>query len=248
MPVFEICIDSIAGVRAAVEAGADRVELCAALLEGGVTPSIGMVRQAVAVAGGRLKVHVIIRPRGGDFLYGHDELAVILGDISAIKEAGAAGVVIGALDADGRIDEARCASLIAAARPLSVTFHRAFDVARDPLASLAALIGLGVDRLLTSGQAPSVLEGAPLIRKLIEQAKGRIVVMPGGDISPRNLARIVAETGANEFHFTAFAPAPSSMRWRNQAVFMGGALRPPEYDRVDTTASAIRAVMAALRD
>src|SRR5579863_3650294 len=131
MPLFEICIDSVAGVRAAVEAGAARVELCAGLIEGGVTPSIGMVRQARAAGRGRLKVHVIIRPRGGDFLYSKDEFAVMLNDVAAVKAAGADGVVIGLLDAEGAVDENRTAELIAAARPLSVTFHRAFDVSRD---------------------------------------------------------------------------------------------------------------------
>ena len=245
MPVFEICIDSVAGVKAAVEAGAARVELCAALIEGGLTPSAGMIGRAVAVADGRLKVHVIIRPRGGDFLYNEDEFAAMRGDIDAAKAAGAAGVVIGLLDAEARIDEARTAALIAAARPLSVTFHRAFDVSRDPFASLDALIRLGADRLLTSGQEPGVVEGAPLIRRLISHAEGRIVVMPGGDITPRNAARIAADTGAEEFHFAAFASEPSGMAWRNEAVFMGGALRPPEYDRAATTAGAIRAVTAA---
>ncbi|HLJ70239.1 MAG TPA: copper homeostasis protein CutC [Roseiarcus sp.] len=245
MPLFEICIDSVAGARAALQAGAARVELCAALLEGGITPSPGMIRQAVAAAAGRLKVHVMIRPRGGDFLYDEDEFAVMRRDVLAAKEAGADGVVIGLLDADGGVDEKRSAELIAAARPLSVTFHRAFDVARDAEQSLDALIRLGADRLLTSGQEPSVLEGAPLIRRLIGRAGGRLVVMPGGDITPRNAARIAAETGAEEFHFAAFAPAASAMRWRNEAVFMGGALRPPEYDRAATTASAVRAVMAA---
>ncbi len=205
-----------------------------------------MVRQAVAAAKGRLKVHVIIRPRGGDFLYGEDELAVMRHDVGAAKEAGADGVVLGLLDSDGNVDEARSAALIATARPLSVTFHRAFDVARDPVASLDALIRLKIDRLLTSGQAPGVLEGAPLIRKLIERAAGRIIVMPGGDISSRNAARIAAETGADEFHFAAFAPQASRMAWRNEAVLMGGALRPPEYDRAATTPEAIRAVAAAL--
>jgi copper homeostasis protein len=242
MPVFEICIDSVAGVKAAVEAGAARVELCAALIEGGLTPSAGMIGRAVAVADGRLKVHVIIRPRGGDFLYNEDEFAAMRGDIDAAKAAGAAGVVIGLLDSEARIDEARTAALIAAARPLSVTFHRAFDVSRDPFASLDALIRLGADRLLTSGQEPGVVEGAPLIRRLISHAEGRIVVMPGGDITPRNAARIAADTGAEEFHFAAFASEPSGMAWRNEAVFMGGALRPPEYDRAATTAGAIRAV------
>ncbi|MDQ0394598.1 copper homeostasis protein CutC [Labrys monachus] len=246
MSLFEICIDSVAGVKAAVEAGASRVELCASLIEGGITPSVGMVHQAVAAADGQLKVHVIIRPRGGDFLYSEDEFVAMLRDIVAVKEAGAAGVVIGLLDADGFVDEARTAELIAAARPLSVTFHRAFDVSRDAMASLDALIRLGVDRLLTSGQEPGVVEGAPLIRRLIERAAGRLVVMPGGDITPRNIARIAADTGAAEFHFAAFATEPSGMRWRNEAVFMGGALRPPEYDRPATTAGAIRAVTTAL--
>jgi copper homeostasis protein len=245
MPLFEICVDSVAGVRSAIEAGAARVELCASLIEGGLTPSIGMVRRAVAIAGDRAKVHVIIRPRGGDFLYNDDEFAAMGEDIAAVKAAGAAGAVIGLLDAEGDIDEARTAALIAAARPLSVTFHRAFDVSRDPFASLDALIRLGIDRLLTSGQEPGVVEGAPLIRRLIARAGGRLIVMPGGDITPRNAARIVAETGAQEFHFAAFAPAASGMRWRNEAVFMGGALRPPEYDRAETTAGAIRAVIGA---
>jgi copper homeostasis protein len=127
-----------------------------------------------------------------------------------------------------------------------VTFHRAFDVARDPFASLEALIRLGVDRVLTSGQAPGVIEGAPLIRALIERAAGRLVVMPGGDIGPRNAGRIAADTGAEEFHFAAFASEPSGMRWRNESVFMGGVLRPPEYDRAATTAAAIRAVSLGL--
>jgi copper homeostasis protein len=246
MPLIEICIDSIAGVRAAAEAGAARVELCCALLEGGLTPSAGMMRQAVVAAAGRLKVHAIIRPRGGDFLYGDDEIGVMLDDVAAAKEAGAVGVVFGVLDADGKVDETKTAALIAAARPLSVTFHRAFDVSRDPFASLDALIRLNVDRLLTSGQAPGVIEGAPLIRALIERAAGRIVIMPGGDIAARNAARAAADTGAEEFHFAAFAPAPSPMRWRNDAIFMGGALRPPEYDRAATTLAAINAVAASL--
>jgi len=245
MSLFEICTDSVAGVKAAAEAGAARVELCASLIEGGITPSVGMIHQAVAAADGRLKVHVIIRPRGGDFLYGEDEFVTMLHDIVAAKEAGASGVVIGLLNADGSIDERRSAELIAAARPLSVTFHRAFDVSRDAFESLDVLIRLGVDRLLTSGQEPGVVEGAPLIRRLIERAAGRLVVMPGGDITPRNAARIAADTGAEEFHFAAFASEPSGMQWRNEAVFMGGALRPPEYDRAATTAGAIRAVTAA---
>jgi copper homeostasis protein len=247
MPVVEICIESVAGVAAAREAGAERVELCAALIEGGITPSIGMVAEAVAAAAGALKVHVIIRPRGGDFLYDAEEFGTMLRDIDAVKAAGADGVVIGCLTADGTIDRERMAALIARARPLSVTCHRAFDVARDPMASLEALIGLGVDRLLTSGQEPGVLEGAPLIRRLIEAARGRLVIMPGGDITARNASRILAETGAAELHFAAFETRPSAMRFRHEGIYMGGTLRPPEFDRPVTTASAIGAVIAELR-
>ena len=200
----------------------------------------------MAAARGALKVHVIIRPRGGDFLYDAAEFGAMLRDIDAVKAAGADAVVIGCLTAEGAVDRERMAELIARARPLSVTCHRAFDVAQDPMASLETLIGLGVDRLLTSGQEPSVLEGAPLIRRLIEEAAGRIVIMPGGDITRRNAARILAETGAGEVHFAAFEPAASAMAWRNEAVFMGGTLRPPEYDRSRTTARAIAAVTRAL--
>jgi copper homeostasis protein len=245
MPLIEICTDSVDGVLAAVEAGADRVELCAALIEGGITPSIGMVHQAVVAAAGRLKVHVIIRPRGGDFLYDRAEIAAMAADIEAVAAAGAEGVVIGVLTPEGDVDAERCRTLLDAAYPLSVTFHRAFDVARDPLAALDALIELGVDRLLTSGQEPSVLEGAPLIRRLIERAAGRIVIMPGGDITARNAERILEETGADEMHFAALETRASGMRWRNEAVFMGGTLRPPEYDRPVTTAAAIRRVRSA---
>jgi len=246
MPLVEICVDSVSGVRAAAEAGAARVELCAALIEGGITPSVGLIRRAVEAAAGALKVHVIIRPRGGDFLYDEDEVAAMGDDVDAAKAAGADGVVIGLLRADGAIDADRTRQLIKLARPLTVTFHRAFDVSRDPLAGLDTLIGLGVDRLLTSGQEPSVIQGAPLIRTLTERAAGRLVVMPGGDITSRNAARVLAETGATELHFAAFEAGTSAMAWRNEAVYMGGTLRPPEYDRPVTTARAIQAVTGPL--
>jgi copper homeostasis protein len=245
-PIIEICIDSVAGVRAAVAAGAQRVELCAGLLEGGITPSAGMIRAAVAAAAGQIKVHVIIRPRGGDFLFDADEVEAMAIDIDTARAAGADGVVIGQLLADGRIDEETTRRLIERAGPLSVTFHRAFDMARDPFEALDVLIGLGVHRILTSGQEPSVLQGAPLIRRLIGNAGDRLVIMPGGDITERNVARILAETGAREIHFAAFETTPSAMQWRNEAVYMGGTLRPPEYDRPVTTRQAIRTVTAAI--
>lgn len=244
--VAEICIDSVEGVIAARGADAARVELCSALLEGGLTPSYGMAKRAKAVAG-PVGVHVMIRPRGGDFLYSDDEFAAMKEDVAAFKELGVDGFVFGLLDANGHIDIGRTAELLTLCRPVTVTFHRAFDMAKDPFSSLDALVDLGIDRLLTSGQAPSVLEGAPLIRQLIERAAGRIVIMPGGDISARNVTRVVEETGAGEIHFAALEGQAGPMRHRNPNVFMGGTLRPPEYDRIVTTEGGILRVLRAIK-
>ncbi|MGE3872203.1 MAG: copper homeostasis protein CutC [Parvibaculaceae bacterium] len=240
--IYEICVDSVAGVRAAKAAGAHRVELCANLLEGGTTPSRGTIRRARSIAG--IGLQVIVRPRGGDFLYDDDEFAIMRADIETAKEEGADGVVIGLLTADGQVDVARTRKLIAGARPLSVTFHRAFDMTLDPFAALEALIGLGVDRILTSGQEPSVLEGLPLIAELIRRAGDRIVIMPGAGITPRNAGRIIAEARPKEIHFAALEPEAGGMKFRRHHVFMGGELRAPEYDRLVTSGDVIRAVMA----
>ena len=241
----EICIDSIEGVIAARQAGAARVELCSALLEGGLTPSFGMVACAMQVAG-PVGVQVMIRPRGGDFCYTDEEFAAMKEDIAALAPLGVDGFVFGLLDAEGGVDAVRTGELIALCGQASVTFHRAFDMAADAFGALNALIELGVDRVLTSGQAPGVIEGAPLIRKLIERAAGRVIIMPGGDITARNVARVIAETGVGEIHFAALETQPGPMRHRNPEVFMGGALRPPEYDRVVTTAAGIADVLDAV--
>jgi copper homeostasis protein len=240
--IYEICVDSVAGVRAAKAQGAHRVELCANLLEGGTTPSRGMILKARTISG--IGLQVIIRPRGGDFLYDDDEFAIMEADIDTAKAEGADGVVIGLLTADGEVDAARARELIARARPLSVTFHRAFDMARDPFAALEALIALGVDRVLTSGQEPSVLEGLPLIIELIRRAGDKIIIMPGAGITPRNVARIIAEAKPKEIHFAALEPEAGGMRFRRHHVFMGGELRAPEYDRLITSGDTIRAVMS----
>ena len=240
--IFEICVDSVAGVRAARTAGAGRVELCADLLEGGTTPSLGMIRRARTVAG--IGLNVIIRPRGGDFLFDDDEFAVMAADIDVAKTERADGVVIGLLKPDGAIDVARTKELIARARPLSVTFHRAFDMTPDPFQALEELVGLGVDRVLTSGQEASVLEGLPLIAELVERAGTRIIVMPGGGITARNVGRIVEAARPREIHFAALEPVDGGMRFRRAHVFMGGELRPPEYDRLVTSVDSVRAVMS----
>jgi copper homeostasis protein len=240
--ICEICVDSVAGVRAAKTAGAQRVELCADLLEGGITPSLGAIRQARNVSG--IDLNVMIRPRGGDFLFDDDEFATMRADIETARAESANGVVIGLLTSAGEIDIGRARELVALARPLSVTFHRAFDLAAEPFRALEALIELGVDRVLTSGQEPSVLEGLPLIVELMKRAGERIIVMPGGGITARNVERIVAAARPREMHFAALEPVASGMTFRRAHVFMGGELRPAEYDRLDTSQALIRSVMA----
>ena len=238
MPVLEVCVDCVESALAAQDGGADRVELCDNLFEGGTTPSAGSIQ----LAGERLriKLHVIIRPRGGDFLYSDLEFAIMQRDIETAKGLGVDGVVIGLLTADGDIDVQRTRQLVKVARPMSVTFHRAFDVAREPFEALETLIGLGIDRLLTSGQEESVTDGAELIAELVDRARDRLIIMPGGGFSERNVGRIVAQTRAREIHVTGFAGVESGMRYRNSRVFMGGKLRPPEYQRAVTQAAIIQ--------
>jgi copper homeostasis protein len=239
--ICEVCVDSVAGVRAAKAAGADRVELCSNLLEGGTTPSCGMIGQARMIAG--IALNVMIRPRGGDFLFDDDEFAIMEADIDAAKAQNADGVVLGLLTADGAIDAVRMRDLIARARPMSVTFHRAFDMTPDPFEALETLVGLGVQRVLTSGQEMTVLEGLPLIGELVRRAGRRIIVMPGGGITARNADRIVAAAKPQEIHFAALERTASGMQFRRHHVFMGGELRPPEYDRLATSAASVRSVM-----
>lgn len=235
--LIEACVDSVDSAIAAQTGGAKRVELCAALLEGGLTPSAGAIalsRQSLSIG-----LHVIIRPRGGDFLYTSSEHAVMLGDIDTAKHAGADGVVIGVLDADARVDEARTRELAERARPMSVTYHRAFDMTREPFAALETLIELGIDRVLTSGQEESAMAGLELLGALVKRAGERVVIMPAGNIHENNIDKIAAETGAKELHVTGFKDLDSGMKFRNPRVYMGGLLRPPEYTRSVTDAGSI---------
>ena len=241
--LFEICIDSVEGALAAQAAGAQRVELCDNLVEGGTTPSIGMlqmVRESVGIA-----VNVLIRPRGGDFCYSELELEVMRRDILAAKQAGADGVVLGVLQPDGRVDAERTRALAAAARPLSVTFHRAFDLCRDPAEALETLCGLGIERLLTSGQRNSALEGVECIASLVKQSAGRIVILAGGGVNAQTLPAILAGSGVSEVHFSARKSVESPMQYRNPGTFMGKAYSPDEYIRKQTEAGLIRQVMEA---
>lgn len=236
--LFEICIDSVEGAIAAQEGGARRVELCDNLVEGGTTPSIGMiklVRQKVEIG-----VNVIIRPRGGDFLYSDLEFEVMKLDIQAAKAAGADAVVFGLLNADGTIDKTRTAELVALSRPMPVTFHRAFDMTPDAFAALETLIELGVDRVLTSGQQETVAQGLSLLTELIKAAGKRIIVMPGGG-SEHNVQQLV-QAGVSEIHMTARSILLSQMEFRRHNVFMGGPPMPDEFTLKRTDAEKIRKI------
>lgn len=240
--LVEACVATVESALGAESAGAGRLELCANLVEGGVTPSIGMVmgvRERV-----RLPLFVLIRPRGGDFLFDGDEREVMLRDIAEAGARGADGVVIGALDPGGGVDEALTRRLAEAARPMAVTFHRAFDLVREPARELEMLIGLGIDRVLTSGQAPSALLGSEAIAALVAQAAGRITIMAGGGINEANAARVVRETGVGEIHVGAGGIRDSGMEFRREGVFMGKAYQPDEYRRVETDSERVRTIVA----
>ena len=195
--ILEVCCADLQSVRAAKEGGAHRIELCQALEVDGLTPSEAMMESAIGMG---IPVQVLIRPREGNFVYNEDEVQTMLKDIRLAKRLGANGVVIGALRPDGSIDEETVRRLVDEAEGLSITFHRAFDVCAKPLEALEQIISLGCHRLLTSGQAPTAEQGIPLLKKLVEQASGRIIIMPGSGVNPQNAHRILAETGAHEIH------------------------------------------------
>ncbi|XP_052041410.1 copper homeostasis protein cutC homolog isoform X2 [Apodemus sylvaticus] len=238
--LMEVCVDSVESALNAERGGAGRIELCSGLLEGGTTPSMGIlqvVKQTV-----QIPVFVMIRPRGGDFLYSDREVEVMKADIRLAKLYGADGLVFGALTEDGHIDKDLCLSLVALCRPLPVTFHR------DPMAALETLLTLGFERVLTSGCDSSALEGLPLIKQLIEQAKGRIVVMPGGGITDKNLQRILEGSGATEFHCSARSSRDSGMKFRNSSVAMGASLAHSEYTLKVTDVTKVRTLNAIAKD
>lgn len=238
--ILEVCAGDIESVRAAAQGGASRVELCSALGEGGVTPSIGFIRRALTVPG--IKVHVLIRPRGGDFLYDNDEVDCMVDDIVAAREAGVHGVVIGSLTPDGDIDIAACRRMMDAAAGINVTFHRAFDLCRDKEKALEQIIALGCNRVLTSGQAPSAMEGTAALAQLVKQAAGRITILAGAGVGPQNAAEIIAASATNEVHASARHSVDSNMRYRHEGVAMG-APGSDEYSRKVTSADIVRDIV-----
>lgn len=242
---FEVCANSVESCLAAQKGGAHRVELCAGIPEGGTTPSYGdivIAREALQ----RTKLHIIIRPRGGDFLYSPVEQRIMLKDIDNARQLGADGVVLGCLTTDGDIDISLMKQLMEAAQGMSVTFHRAFDVCRNPQKALENIISLGCDRILTSGGQATAEQGIPLLKELHRQAAGRIILLAGCGVNETNIARIAQETDIREFHFSARESLRSDMTYRNETVSMGGTVHIDEYLRPVTTVERVEKTIRSL--
>jgi copper homeostasis protein len=236
--LLEVAANSVASAAAAQAGGAGRVELCASLDDGGVTPSHATIVAARAQLA--IPLYVLIRPRAGDFVYRDDELAVMIDDIAHCRALGCDGVVVGALTADGEVDRPACARLVAAARGMGVTFHRAFDVVADMARALEVVIELGCERVLTSGGAPSAVAGAAQLARLVAQAGARLTVMPGAGLAPDNIAALRDLTGARELHASAKQRLPSAMRHRAPAALGMSA------GETRTDVDLVRALIAAL--
>jgi len=242
---LEICVDSIESAINAQIAGADRVELCANLTEGGTTPGFGTI--CVTRNNLTIGLHVLIRPRGADFLYSDPEYDIMRRDIDACGECGVDGIVLGILEAGGAIDIERTAKLIEFARPMSVTFHRAFDMCNDPFRGLEDVIAAGAHRLLTSGQSDNADKGAKLISQLIGIAGKRIIIMPGSGINDSNIAGIAKITGAGEFHLSGRKVIDSEMIFRRQNISIGGHSDIPEFSRKIADPDMIRRIINNLK-
>jgi len=217
--ILEIVCDSIRSVFAAAQGGANRIELCDNLSEGGTTPSFGMITMAREAT--RIPIHVMIRPRAGDFHYTPEEIKVMINDIRVCKELKADGIVIGILKRNGRVNTEQIRELVGIARPLSVTFHRAFDLTSDPVEALEDIISCFCDRLLTSGQSDNAESGMDLIRDLQKAAGGRIQIMAGAGVTKSNAMEIIRHTGITEVHMSARSIAESEMFFRREDISMG---------------------------
>lgn len=238
---IEICLEDATSVIAAEQGGADRVEFCADLFEGGTTPSLGSFLTAKDHT--HIPMNVMIRPRGGDFCYSDIEFETMLHDVRIFKENGANAIVFGILTPDGMIDIKRSEELIKAARPLPVTFHRAFDMTKNLPQSLETLIRLGVERVLTSGGEPSVMEGILMLRDLVKQAGDRIIIMPGCGITERNFPYLQSVVHAKEYHVFVPGEYDSQMTYRPGTIYMGGLLRQPEFLISHTDTQRVKSIL-----
>lgn len=239
---IEICANSVQSAINAENGGADRVELCDNLWEGGTTPSMASIMLAKKHL--QIPVFVLIRPRGGDFVYSELEFEIIKEDICLARDAGVDGIVSGVLSPDGKVDETRTAELVQLSHPLSFTFHRAFDQTPDPIESLKILIDNGVSRILTSGQERTAERGIDLIKKLIEVAKEEIIILPGGGINQGNIKALYS-VGCREFHFSAKSTVTGLSRY-SPKVPMNGSTVIPEQEIVVSDPEKIRQIKKLL--
>lgn len=236
---LEICANSVVSAINAESGGADRVELCENMAEGGTTPGSGSIIQARKHL--KIELYVMIRPRGADFHYSQLEFEIMKEDISLAKKYGADGVVFGILNSDGSIDKPRMSELAEISRPMKITCHRSFDMTPDPFRAMEDLIEIGIDRILTSGQQNNALKGSVLIRELITAAKDRIILMPGGGIKEENLEEIIMITTANEYHLNLTGSFPSQMKFKRQGIHMGKQGY-PEYEIMSSDTNRIKTV------
>ena len=241
--LVEVSVDTVASAIAAQNGGAGRVELCSALLEGGLTPSVGLIETTRAAIS--IPLFVMIRPRGGDFLYDDHEFTAMRRDIEIAKHLHADGVVFGILLENGDVDVHRTKALVEFAQPLAVTFHRAFDMTRDLFRSLEDVCATGAERLLTSGGAATASDGASTIAELIKKAGPRVVGMPGSGIKPQNARKLVDQTRAHEIHVGLRSVLPSPMQYQNARVAMGS-IGEREYQRFSVREEDVRALCVAL--
>ena len=243
--LLEICCGSLDDALEAETGGAHRVELCSALFLGGLTPSLGTILEAKARL--RIPVMVMVRPRGGGFCYTAAEMAVMERDTAAAVEHGADGIVFGILHSDGTVDVERCKRIRQLIGDRQAVFHRAFDVTPDPIRALDQLVELGITRILTSGQEDNALEGAALIKRLVDYAAGRIEILPGGGIKPQTLQRVLESTGCTQVHLTAFKTQSDPSTRAHPQVTLGGALYPPEDQYLMTDRHLVEQISKALQ-
>jgi copper homeostasis protein len=241
--VVEICVDSVASAMAAERGGARRIELCSDLLEGGITPSVGMIELVRAQVS--IPLQLMIRPRGGDFCYTADEFEIMQRDIATAKKLGADGVVFGILSADGSVDTRRSRKLLELAHPLDVTFHRAFDMSANLLRALEEVCSIGANRILTSGGEQTALQGIESITGLVKATKGRIAILPGGGVGDDNARRILEVSGTREIHAGLGSSIPSPMAFRNPRISMGNAAE-REYQRFEVLEENVRRLCDAV--
>ena len=241
--LVEVCVDSVASALAAERGGAQRIELCSDLLEGGVTPSLGLlsvVRSKVSIG-----VHPIIRPRPGDFYYSDAEFEIMRRDVELAKSEGADGVVLGILKTNGAVDVERTRRLVELSRPLSVTFHRAFDVSANLLEAFEDVCKTGADRLLTSGGEQECLQGVETVARLVQASNGRIMVMAGGRIGIKNAVTIVERTGVSEVHVGLASPVNATIHKNSRRLSLGKA-QDREFQRTEVLEESVRDLIRAI--